>query len=63
MLLNLGDGSCLQAKKVQTLKSHLHDFVLGQQLLHDYNAVVDYGLSTLTFTMGDGRYLRVVLHE
>lgn len=59
--LVLGDGSCLRAK-LDTMPGDSTDFLMGEQLLYKYNALVDYAGHSLTFRMG-GKHVRVNLKE
>lgn len=57
--LDLGCGECLEAALLATGPPQ-HDFVIGERLLHKYEAVLDYAKYHLTLAVG-GRHFRVDL--
>ena len=60
--LHLGDGSFLKMG-LKIRPTNEREYTLGVKLLYKYDAVVDYGRSSITFKV-DGKYHRVFLrHE
>lgn len=54
--LDLGGGYCLETDKVEFIAQEVVDLVMGVHLLHKYNAVVDYGGHSITFTVRDKHF-------
>lgn len=58
--LELRDGICVKAEQLEKVSQEAWNFVMGQDLLHKYRAVVDYYGHSVTFTVG-GNHLKVNL--
>ncbi|XP_050721906.1 uncharacterized protein LOC127001401 [Eriocheir sinensis] len=58
--IEIGGGRRLESEEVEVAPQDIVDFVMGEQLLYKYNAVVDYSNKTVTFTV-DGEHLRLNL--
>ena len=56
--LDLGGGHCLEADHLKSLPNPANNFILGRELLHKYNAVLDCGNDYVVFKVGD-KHLRV----
>lgn len=51
--LCLGRGCCLDTGPLDALPSGANDFVMGNSMLHKYNAILDYSRHSVTFTVGE----------
>ena len=59
--LHLGDGSFLEAS-LKLQPNNYKFYILGTDLLYNYDAVVDYGCACVTFKVND-KYLRVFVRS
>ena len=59
--LNLGDDVFMESR-MQVRPSYTKFFTLGRHLLYKYDAILDYGNTSVTFKVG-GKYQRIFLRE